>query len=278
MTKNSSNSSKGDLGNTSQISPSKHWMLTLNNYTEEELRCILKIDSSIVPRYVGTQEVGEEKGTPHIHFYICFTTKKRPMSVWRNDRIHWDKIVATKNKSLKMRINDVIKYCSKEHTRMQGTEPFYRGIQRPFVVEIENMYDWQKEIITLIKGPISDRALYWFWEPEGCSGKTTLQKYIFTHFENVLIVSGKASDMKYAVVDHLAKTGLYPTIILANIPRTSMNYISYAGIEDVKDMFFHSSKYEGGQICGPSPHFLLFANERPVLESVSLDRWMIKEI
>lgn len=266
MNKNSSNSSKEKLGNTSQISPSKHWVFTLNNYSKDDRALFRDIDSSIVPKYCFQEELGEG-GTPHLQGYLEFETKKRPFSVFNNKKIHWEKC---------RNIKASIAYCQKNDTCVG--KKYFRGIMRPYEVVIKKMYYWQNDIIKLLQGPVNERALYWYYEKVGCTGKTTLQKYIFTHFKHVLIVSGKAADMKHAVVKYIEDKEMYPHIILANIPRSSLDYISYAGIEDVKDMFFHSGKYEGGQVCGPSPHFFLFANERPDKHQVSLDRWHIHQI
>lgn len=261
--------SSGEIGNTKQISPSKHWCFTINNYDKADIDNIISISSSIVPKYIFQEEIGDE-GTPHLQGYLSFNTKKRPFSVFKKTNIHWEKC---------RNISASIKYCSKEDTK--AGERWIRGIKLPkpkYIKEIKHMYKYQKKIIKLISGEPDERTLNWFYENKGCSGKTTLQKYIYTHFENVLIVGGKASDMKHAVVSHIEKYDEFPKIILANIPRTSMNFISYAGIEEVKDMFFFSGKYEGGQVCGPCPHFIIFSNEEPDYEAVSSDRWNVVKI
>eukprot|EP01050_Picozoa_sp_SAG11_P023173 SAG11_NODE_4586_length_1841_cov_143.384615_1_plen_276_part_00 len=265
MKKNSSNSSEIS-GNTKQISPAINWFFTLNNYTKDDIKMFLDSKSSIVPKFVFQEETGES-GTPHLQGYVRFTTKKRPKSVFDNKRIHWE---CCKN------VSKAIAYCQKEDTR--SGQVFYRGIEAPFVQKIDKLYCWQTEILNILKGEPDSRILYWYWEKKGCAGKTTFQKYIFTHLKGVLIVSGKATDMKHAVVNYLETTKLYPKIILCNIPRHSLNYVSYTGIEEVKDMFFHSGKYEGGQICGPCPHFIIFANETPEIDAVSKDRWVISRI
>ena len=43
-------------------------------------------------------------------------------------------------------------------------------------------------------------------------------------------------------------------------------------------MFFFSGKYEGGMVCGPNPHVLIFANDEPDTHKMSADRWIIKEL
>ncbi len=266
MTGNNSSNSSKKSGNTNQISPALNWCFTLNNYTSNDIKMFKDIPSSIVPKFIFQEETGET-GTPHLQGYLRFTTKKRPKSVFDCNRIHWEKC---------RNVTKSIAYCQKGDTRTG--EVFRRGIEAPFVQKIDAFYYWQEEILSLLKKEPDTRSLHWYWEPKGCAGKTTFQKYVYTHLDDVLIVSGKSADMKHAVVDFLLKNKCHPKIILCNIPRHSLNYVSYTGIEEVKDMFFHSGKYEGGQVCGPCPHFIIFANEKPELESVSKDRWIIHRI
>ena len=88
------------------------------------------------------------------------------------------------------------------------------------------------------------------------------------------MLSGKAGDMKNGIVQY----GNIPKVVLINMPRSSGGFISYSGIEQIKDMFFFSGKYEGGMICGKCPHVVIFANEPPDEGMMSMDRWVITAI
>ena len=46
-------------------------------------------------------------------------------------------------------------------------------------IDDSDLYDWEKEIIEIIKNEPDDRTIYWFWEPTGCTGKTTFAKYLY---------------------------------------------------------------------------------------------------
>jgi len=106
MTKHiSSNSSKGKSGNTRQISPSKHWVFTLNNHTLENINEILECSS--IKRYSFQEETGEN-GTPHLQGYLEFVTKKRPKSIFKNFNAHWEKC-----RNIKL----AIAYTQKDDTR-----------------------------------------------------------------------------------------------------------------------------------------------------------------
>lgn len=246
--KNSSNSSKGE-GNTKpppkkQISCAKRWCFTYNNYPEDWKNKIVPILNNCAEYSIG-EEIGET-GTPHLQGYIEFNVKCRPMSVLKIKEIHWEKCIGSRKENL-------------NYTQKEGK--FIQNFEIKYVEEIDNLYNWEKEIINILNTEPNNRTINWIWEPEGCAGKTIFQKYVFTHFDNVVVLSGKGSDMKNGIIQYLNINGILPKIVLINIPRCSTNFISWAGIEEIKDMFFFSGKYEGGMVCGASPHVICFSNE-----------------
>lgn len=269
MSLDSSKSSGGKSGNTRQISPSKHWCFTFNNYTQEDISSIVQIDSSIVPKYVFQEEVGES-GTPHLQGYICFSEKKRPKSVFseKNHRgIHWEKC---------RNIQKSIIYCMKPETR-KG-EIFTRNIDLPYILLIESLYSWQKDIIHILNQKPDDRTIYWYYEENGCAGKTTFAKWIFMNYERAVVLSGKGADMKNGIIKYKENNHALPKIVIINVPRSNADFLSYTGLEEIKDMFFFSGKYEGGMVCGPPPHVIVFANQEPDYSKMSNDRFVVYEI
>lgn len=285
MTKaNSSNSSEG-LGNTipnpdsvvcapigyvykKQIAPAKKWCFTLNNYTAEEKAII----SSIVPdkctNVIIAEEIGES-GTPHLQGYVEFKIKCRPLKILPIDRIHWEKA--------KGNIEQNYTYCSKEG-KVFLTSGNYRLPKAVKILNDDELYGWQKDIISIIEQEPNDRTIYWFWSEEGCIGKTTFCKYL-TVRHGAICLHGKGADVRNGVCDYLKNQGRTPDIVLFPIPRsTNTDYLSYEALENIKDMYFYSGKYEGGMVCGNSPHLFVFANEEPDTSKCSKDRWVIRNI
>jgi hypothetical protein len=85
--------------------------------------------------------------------------------------------------------------------------------------------------------------------------------------------------MKNCVLSYYETNNRLPKIVLIDIPRsTNTDFLSYQGIEEIKNMFFFSGKYEGGMVCGKPPHMFIFANEYPNTNKCSQDRWKIKNI
>ena len=245
---NSSNSSTEE-GNTKpppkkQISPAKRWCFTWNNFPKDW-------EKILVPKICGKYSIGIEKGesgTPHLQGYIEFNHKVRALSEIGIKEIHWEKSRGNKLHNLK-------------YTQKDGV--YIQNFKKEYKCKIEDMYDWQKDICNVLAKDPDDRSIYWFWEKEGCAGKTTFQKYVFTHFEDCVVLSGKGSDMKNGIVQYQNLNDKLPRIVLINIPRSNKNYISWSGIEEIKDMMFFSGKYEGGMVCGENPHVICFANNPP---------------
>lgn len=268
MSQNSSNSSIEKSGNTKQISPSKHWCFTFNNYTQDDIKSFQELSSNSSKRYVFQEEIGEE-GTIHLQGYIEFNEKLRPKKLYDN-KIHWEKC---------RNIKKSILYCSKDDTR--NGEIYCHNIRLPKKVKILNesdLYSWQHDIIKIIKEEPDDRTINWFWEHNGCAGKSTFCKYLAVQ-HNALIVGARATDMKYMIVKYEELHGVYPDIIIMDIARSNdTNDIDYDGIEQVKNGLFMSSKYECCQVIMNCPHIICFANAKPNKNAMSEDRWNIKRI
>ena len=265
MSENSSNSSIEKSGNTKQISPSKHWCFTFNNYTGDDIIKFQEVSSNSSKRYVFQEELGEN-GTPHLQGYIEFIDKVRPKNMY-DTKIHWEKCRNIKNSIL---------YCSKDDTR--NGEIYCHNIRLPKKVKIleeDKLYSWQRDIIDIIKEEPDDRTINWFYEKSGCAGKSTFCKYLAVK-HNALIVGARATDMKYMIVKYEELHGVYPEVIIMDISRSNeINDIDYDGIEQVKNGLFMSSKYECCQVIMNSPHIICFANDKPMTCAMSEDRWNI---
>lgn len=250
------------LARKKRINAAKRWCFTYNNWKKftYEMICA-KIEKFCRFGIIGS-EVAPTTGTPHLQGYIEFREKMRPKGVFGIPELHWELARGTKAEN--------IIYCSKEKLIYE--------FPKPYITEIKELYDWQLPIIELLKTTPDDRTINWYWEKEGCKGKTTFQKYIYGRFNKVVVLSGKGSDMKNGVLEYFKATQSLPEIIIVNVPRCNHKYISYTGLEEIKDCFFYSPKYEGGMICGASPHVIVFANQPPDYDEMSMDRWNVVEI
>lgn len=273
MSENSANSSMED-GNTKrppkQESPKKRWCLTLNNYSQEEYLFLKdSFSSNSSNKWIIGKEVGEN-GTPHLQIYVNFDKKTRFSAIKKiNTRLHIESARGSEIQN--------IQYCSKDG----NFEVFNLKIPRPLKLLDENkLYNFQKIILDIIKHDPDDRSIYWFKDDSshGNTGKTSFCKLLCARYDGIML-GGKSADMKHGIVEYKKTNHTTPELILINLPRSFNNeYLSYTGIEEVKDMCFYSGKYEGGMIIGNSPHLFIFSNEVPDLSQLSKDRWNIFDI
>lgn len=176
---------------------------------------------------------------------------------------------------------EIVQKRSGEHVVAKGCCLEQLNVASPSASSCPNIVlrPWQEEIQTLLQQEPDDRTIHWIWEPQGCTGKTTFQKWLFHQFPGTVVLSGKAADMKHNVTQYCARNGKLPRNILINVPRCQdTDCLSWQGIEEIKDMFFFSPKYEGGMVCGASPHVLIFSNQAPPKDKLSLDRWQVRRL
>ena len=249
-----------------QISPAIRWCFTLNNWKEEDISSIVPILREKCRLAIFGKEVGES-GTPHLQGYLEFKSKSRPLGLFPV-KANWEKAKGDKASN--------IEYCSKE-----DKNPWCHGCRCGGMLKLikeEQLYTWQKNILEIITGEPDERTVYWFWSNSGNVGKTCFCKYLTFHY-GAICLHGKGSDVRNGVVSYIKDNGSTPHLILYPIPRChGSEYISYESLENIKDMYFYSGKYEGGMVCGNNPHLIVFANCPPDEDKMSEDRWIIENI
>ena len=241
----------------------KHWAFTYNNYPMDWMLLFETIFLQSC-KFVASREVGES-GTPHIQGYLSLPTKQRFSEFGLPKEIHWEPAKCSPE------ANYI--YCTKH-----GVPAMEKGFDPPYTMDI-TLRPWQLSLVHLLSSSPDDRTIMWIFETAGNTGKTTLQKYVHLNLDRVLCVSGKAADMKQGILAYSKLQEVLPRVILMNIPRcTDTDFVSWQGIEECKDMFFFSPKYEGGMVNGACPHVVIFANQSPPVHKFSMDRWSIFEI
>lgn len=262
-------------GNTKTLTTrNRKYVFTTNNPTENDIEETKKLLSNKAIVYVVGLEKSNTNDTPHLQGYmrfknaIAFKTLKKAMP-----KSHIEVAKGTDDQNYK--------YCSKESilfTNMKIKESFKEMVKKKCLLRYANITwkEWQKNILDIIKENPDERSIYWIYDRKGNSGKTFLCKYI-SLTRNVIIADGKKDNIFNQVKTSLDNE-ILPEIVLVDIPRSSFDFINYGAIEKCKDGFMYSGKYEGGQCIFPSPHVLIFANEKPNKEQMSYDRWKIIKI
>lgn len=247
---------------------SRAWCFTLNNYSNEDI--LFFSDTLDTEKYAFQEEVGENN-TPHLQGIVYFKNARTFHQLKQlHGRAHWEK-----TKSIK----DSFTYCTNANKRAPQGQVYSKGFTVKKTLKLiseENFYPYQKEILNICMQEPDERYIYWFWEPNGNVGKTAIIKYLLNRFKNTAyyISGGKAADICSQINDFDADIELF----LVNFPRTSEGFVSYNGIEQVKDGLTSSGKYKGGFKLFNPPHVLIMANFPPDTSTLSSDRWKIYEI
>ncbi len=258
-------SSKKDTGGVivkppskKQISPSKKWVFTLNNWTEKEYSSIVLKLKEKTTYYVVGKEKGEE-GTPHLQGYFELKTKGRPIGIFKNERIWFQKAKGSRE--------DNKEYCEKDGNSISSVE-------KVEVISRNDFYKWEEDLMKKLEEPHKDREINWYVDEKGGCGKSTFTKYLVVKHKAILL-SGKGADMKHGIVKYM-ENNTAPKIVIIDLPRTfDTQYLSYTGIEEIENGCFFSGKYEGGMVVFNRPHIVIFSNEEPDTHKLSMDKWNI---
>ena len=163
-------------------------------------------------------------------------------------------------------------YCMKGQTYKANHK-----VRRPMKLITPDLW-WEQEILEIISEEPDDRTLHWYWSDQGKVGKTQFCKYL-SATTGAIPLNGKGADVRNGILTYFKETKDYPEIVLVNIPRSvERRYISMEALENVKDMYFYSGKFEGGHVNGPNPHIFVFANQEPDKAKMSPDRWIVTNI
>lgn len=265
------NGSRGGNTKTPRVVPSKYWCFTLNNYTKEEKETLETLLIKRGDTYIIGEEIGEGSQTPHLQGYVESKTKIRPIEIYKNKRIHWEKRKGTKE--------DNIKYCSKDGKVTKSkdivVEPTLE--QKKILLGIPTkLYKWQQKVYDMVKCPPEKRVIHWYSDKKGNTGKTMLAHLLVLEFDT-LILTGSCGDCLYAATEFVHSHDPFNSkfIFIFHFTRTQEEYVSYQALESIKDGLWFSRKYESKMVQIPSPHVLVFANFEPDITKLSIDRWRI---
>lgn len=131
---------------------------------------------------------------------------------------------------------------------------------------------WQMDLDTLINGVVSRRKVVWYWSQRGEEGKSYFAKHYDPKISHV-ITGGKHADIYYTL-SHIIH-GL--KVVFFDYGRSG-GEMAYPVIEKLKDGMFTTTKYESRTIRFNPVHVVVFANEGPIIDRLSGDRWEIREI
>jgi len=149
-----------------------------------------------------------------------------------------------------------------------------RNSRRPRV-QIDSFRVWQEDIERLLEGPPEPRLVHWFVDRVGGQGKSYYAAHLRDQRNAFIVTGGRYQDIFYSFKSRL-DNGC--GIIVFDWARGAEEQFPYRVVEQFKNGYFLSTKYESEEVIFSTPHVLIFANFSPDETQLSYDRWSIKEL
>lgn len=285
----------------------KNWCFTLNNYTPQDVdRLSTPIDG--VEYLIFGREVGAS-GTPHLQGTVCFQSRKRLSQVIAT--------IGQCHCTVTRYLHQSIDYCRKDgdfteiglppagkgersdleefkasvkegvtslvelrelHSSVCATYPRfvkeYLDDNRPKVtVQLHPLREWQGRLYELLMRPPDPRHIIFIVDKVGNQGKSWFARYFCDLNDNAqIIVPGKKADMAYVVRED-CKT------FFLDCPRSKQGeFIQYDFLEELKNGYVFSPKYESRVKKFRTPHIVVCMNESPDMSKLSADRYSITNL
>ena len=291
------------------------WVFTLNNPTQAEKDNVVQLGGSDRIKYLVVGRERGESGTPHLQGFVIFTSTVTFSRVARLlPRAHIEHARGTSSQAGEYckKDGDFDEYGEApvgntrnsvldnlyewgdafiaEHGRAPTSPEIAREhptayVRYPRVVRLfENRTPvpelrqgepqlWQSELAGELEEEADDRSVIFYVDPEGGKGKSWFQAwYMSNNEETTQVLSAAKRD---DVAHNIQKT---KTHFFFNVPRGGMEYFPYSILEQLKDRMVFSPKYNSCmKFLAKTPHVLVFCNEMPDMNKMSIDRYVIRE-
>lgn len=286
------------------MSYAKVWVFTLNNYTEADEKRLAEEHPDLCYLLYG-REVGDS-GTPHLQGFAKFHRRLRMASV---------KAIIGEHAHVEVCRNTIaaIQYCKKDgdivekgafkgaggrsdldefkdavqagmlelkeirehHSDVYAKYPRFclEYLQDHYprkVLPVHELSEWQQSLKLVLDGPADDRTIIFAVDTVGNKGKTWFAHWYCQNHDNVQVLSpGKKADMAYCLCQGTK-------VLFLDAPRSKQGeFVQYDFLEDVKNGYVFSPKYESRLKELPNCHVVVLMNECPDMTKLSEDRYHI---
>lgn len=297
----------------SQTPRAKNWSFTLNNYTDDDIQRLTTPNPDIAYIIFG-KEVGT-KGTHHLQGTVVFHQRLRlqhakarignahltptrslshSIEYCRKDGDVWesgpppircngngkrkaaslsDELEDFKN-SVKEGVTDD-KVLREIHSNVMAKHPnfckdYIGDHKKRHKVDPFPLREWQQALYSKLILPPNPREINFIVDATGNSGKSWFARYYSDlHDNSQIIVPGKKADMALTISD-------CSRVFFLDCPKSKQgDFIQYDFLEELKNGYVFSPKYESKNKSFPTPHVVVLMNEIPDKSKLSEDRYNI---
>lgn len=290
------------------------WCFTLNNFVPEDEAHITEFGERFCKYLVFGRETGEQ-GTPHLQGF-CVLKNSQRLSYVRSKispRGHYEEARGTNEEAsdyckkegdyfetgqlpraagngsrfeaFRLWVEDQEETPTEREIACQFPDLFIRYprlIQcvehwrpRPQLMGAgpHELRPWQQELRQELEEDPDDRTIIFYIDPEGAQGKSWFTRWYHDKYgDSQLLRVGKRDDLAHAIDPS-------KRVFFFDVPRGQLEYFQYNILEQLKDKFVFSPKYNSrNKVLEKVPHVVVFSNENYKSGSLSEDRVVIREL
>lgn len=141
--------------------------------------------------------------------------------------------------------------------------------------------DWHHELVAMCEETPDPRKIIWYYDSAGNNGKTAMAKWLYMNYPNDWLVCKDMGTSRDAatIVTNALSSGWTGWGFILDLPRSAENHTRiYSYLEEIKDGFVTSQKYNGRTAVFDNPHVVVMANWLPQVHALSRDRWDIRNM
>lgn len=137
-------------------------------------------------------------------------------------------------------------------------------------MEAHPLRTWQATLYQKLRHAPDKREIIFVVDKKGDQGKSWFGRYYCdTHDDGQVLIPGKKADMAYVVNED-------KRVFFMDCPRSKQgDFIQYDFLEEIKNGYIFSGKYESMCKRLKTPHVVILMNELPDMSKLSADRYNI---
>lgn len=138
---------------------------------------------------------------------------------------------------------------------------------------------WQKYLTGELSATPHPRHIIWYVDFIGGCSKSLFCKYRAVTYGDAFLTQIGSPTHAATVIDSAIKSGWDRGVVFFDLPRGTKNDKDlYISLEMFKNGFFNTIKYQGKVVIFDNPHIVIFSNFFPDLNTMSRDRWIVRDI